>query len=379
MTFIRLRTFFCTILSIVVIAIFPLNCFAVTQNNSLALSAKGAVLIDLDERNILYQKNATERMPMASTTKIVTALLVCELSNIDAIVKIPREAVGVEGSSIYLCEGELLSVEELLYALLLESANDAAVALAVFSAGSIEEFAKKCNEKARELGLENTSFVNPHGLYNENHYTTAYDLAILTAEALKNPTISKICATKHAQIRFGVTDDNPSGEGMRYLKNHNKLLTSYDGAIGVKTGFTKKSGRCLISAAKRGELTLIAVTLNAPDDWRDHTALLDFGFENYERKLIFAQGEFNHAFPLSNGENEFITVTNLSPIYAFAKKGELKYTTKIEACFRFAIAPISEGQIMGKLCVNLGTKAYTSTLVSTENAEIKQKAHRFFD
>ena len=365
----KLRAFFCIILTVIIIVIFPLDCIAVTNENNLTLSAKSAILIDLDEKNVLYQKNASERLPMASTTKIVTALLVCELSSIDAIVKIPREAVGIEGSSIYLCEGELLTVEELLYALLLESANDAATALAIFCAGSIESFAQKCNEKAYVLGLKNTNFTNPHGLYDENHYTSAYDLAILSAEALKNPTIAKICAAKRAQIRFGATVDNPNGDGTRYLKNHNKLLSSYNGAIGGKTGFTKKSGRCLVSAAKHGETTLIAVTLNAPDDWRDHTSMLDFGFEHYERRLIFAAGEFNYVFPLSNGNVDFVNVTNYSPIYAFVKKGNFNYTTDVEACFRFAIAPVYEGQIMGKLYVSFGEKAYTSTLIFAESVQ----------
>ena len=271
----RLRAFFCIILSVTLIAVLPLNC-AAAQTEPISVSARSAILIDLDEKSILYQRNARERMAMASTTKIVTALVACELSECDATVKIPREAVGIEGSSIYLCEGELLTVEQLLYALLLESANDAAVALAISVAGSIENFAQKCNEKAYSLGLRDTSFKNPHGLYDEEHYTTAYDLAILTAEALKNPTIAKICATKRATIPLGITKESPTGDGLRYLKNHNKLLSTYEGAIGVKTGFTKKSGRCLVSAAERNGLTLIAVTLNAPDDWRDHSAMLDY-------------------------------------------------------------------------------------------------------
>lgn len=369
----KLRAFICILLSLAMIVIFPLNCVALPQDNNLSVSAKSAILIDLDEKNVLYQKNANERLPMASTTKIVTALLVCELAKLDATVKIPSEAVGVEGSSVYLCEGELLTVEELLYALLLESANDASVALAIFCSGSIQSFAQKCNEKAAALGLKNTNFTNPHGLFDENHYTTAYDLAILSAEALKNPTVAKICATKRTQIRFGATNDNPEGESVRYLKNHNKMLSSYDGAIGGKTGFTKVSGRCLISAAKRGETTLVAVTLNAPDDWQDHTSMLDFGFANYERRLIFAAGEFNYAFPLSNASDDFINVTNLSPIYAFFKKGSFTYETEIHSCFRFAIAPVVRGQIMGKLYVTVGSKHYTSTLVFAESAAKKVK------
>jgi D-alanyl-D-alanine carboxypeptidase len=296
-----------------------------------------------------------------------------------ATVKIPREAVGTEGSSVYLREGELLSVEQLLYALLLESANDAAVALAICAAGSVEQFAKRCNDKARALGLCNTNFTNPHGLYDENHYTTAYDLAILTAHALNEPTVAKICASRRAEIPFGVTADNPMGEGVRYLKNHNKMLFNYEGAIGVKTGFTKKSGRCLISAARRGGLSLIAVTLNAPDDWRDHSAMLDFGFEHFERRTIFEAGEFCYNFPLSNGQTDFVKATNLSPISILVPHNAPPHTYSVESCFRFAVAPTRKGQIIGRLCVYLDGKEYTSTLVCTEEINKISNKHSFFN
>lgn len=375
----RLRIILSLILSIVLFTLIPLNCIATTLSEPISLSAKSAILIDIDEKNVLYKKNEKERMPMASTTKIVTALVACELLDCAQTLKIPRVAVGIEGSSIYLQEGEILSVEHLLYALLLESANDAAVALAVSAAGSIEKFAEKCNEKAYALGLRNTNFTNPHGLYDENHYTTAYDLAILSAEALKNPTIAKICATKRYEIPFGATEENPLGEGKRYLKNHNKMLSIYEGAIGGKTGFTKKSGRCLVSAAKRDDLTLIAVTLNAPDDWRDHTAMLNYGFERFERRVIFLQNEFSYSFPLSNGVSNFVKITNLSPITVVTPKNAPTHTYSIEACFRFAVAPVQKGQIVAKLCVSLNGKQYTSTLICAENISAKNEKHSFFN
>ena len=375
----KLRAMLCILLTVILSTAFPLNCTAVGASGALPLSAKSAILIDLDERQILYQKNANERLPMASTTKIVTALVACELLECDTTVRIPREAVGIEGSSVYLCEGELLTVEELLYALLLESANDAAVALAIAAAGSIEDFAQKCNEKAYTFGLCNTNFTNPHGLYDEEHYTTAYDLAVLTSYALKNPTVSKICASVRAEISLGKTPESPLGEGSRYLKNHNKMLSRYDGAIGVKTGFTKKSGRCLISAAKRDGLTLIAVTLNAPDDWRDHTTLLDFGFEHFERKTLFDTGEFYYDLPLSNAEVDFVRITNVSPITFLIRKGTTAPTTAVECHFRFAVAPVSEGQILGRLCVSAGEKSYFSSLIANNPVNAKQEKHLFFN
>ena len=374
----RLRALFCIALTLALIIIPPTNCLAATHADCPSVSAKSAILIDLDEKNVLFQKNSQERMAMASTTKIVTALVACELLECNATVKIPREAVGTEGSSVYLREGELLSVEQLLYALLLESANDAAVALAICAAGSVEQFAKRCNDKARALGLCNTNFTNPHGLYDENHYTTAYDLAILTAHALNEPTVAKICASRRAEIPFGVTADNPTGEGVRYLKNHNKMLFNYEGAIGVKTGFTKKSGRCLVSAASRNGLTLIAVTLNAPDDWRDHTAMLDFGFNSFERRVIYNAGEFSYGFPLTNGNADILRVTNRSPILATVPKNAPTHTYCVEACFRFAIAPIDEGQIIGKLYVTVNEKSYASTLVSAEHALARKEKRSLF-
>ena len=375
----KIRAFICIILAVTLTLTANFNCFAITRNATFSLSAKSAILIDLDEKNILYQKNAKERMAMASTTKIVTAFVVCELLDVETVVTIPRDAVGIEGSSVYLQEGELLTVEQLLYALLLESANDAAVALAICASGSIENFANKCNEIAYGLGLRDTNFTNPHGLYDENHYTTAYDLAYLTAEALKNPTVAKICASKRAEIPFGITKENPCGEGLRYLKNHNKMLSSYEGAIGVKTGFTKKSGRCLVSAAERNDLTLIAVTLNAPDDWRDHAAMLDYGFENYEKRIIFSEGEFQYDFPLSNAECDSVCITNLSPISIVTEKNAPKHVYHIESCFRFAISPVKTGQIIGKLCVTLNEKEYVSTLVCTENIDAKKEKHSLFN
>lgn len=157
------------------------------------------------------------------------------------------------------------------------------------------------------------------------------------------------------------------------------MLSRYDGAIGVKTGFTKKSGRCLISAAKRDGLTLIAVTLNAPDDWRDHTALLDFGFEHFERKTLFDTGEFYYDLPLSNAEVDFVRITNFSPITVLIRKGADTPTTSVECCFRFAVAPVSEGQILGRLCVSTGEKSYFSSLIANNPVNAKQEKHLFFN
>ncbi|MBQ8718554.1 MAG: D-alanyl-D-alanine carboxypeptidase, partial [Clostridia bacterium] len=239
-----------------------------------ALSAQAALLLDAESGTVLYERNAHTRLPMASTTKIMTALVVAEHLEPSAMVCIDARAVGIEGSSIYLYEGEWLSVEQLLLGLLLESANDAAVALAITVCDSVEEFAALMNQKAADLGLKDTHFDNPHGLDHEQHYTTAYELGLIAAAALSHPMLRKIMSTRRATIPLcdmhapgqasetsaaeGTADTIPVGQ--RVLLNHNKMLRYYDGAIGVKTGYTKRSGRCLVSAACREDLTLIAVT-----------------------------------------------------------------------------------------------------------------------
>ena len=240
-----------------------------------AVSARSAVLIDASSGAVLFEKNSSERLPMASTTKIMTALIILEKMQLDEVVSVPKEAILVEGSSIYLRENEEITVETLLYGLLLESGNDAAHTLAVACSGSIEAFADEMNKKATRLGLQNTSFKNPHGLTAEGHYTTAYELARITAEAMKNPVFCKIVSTQK------MLAPSLDGELTRLFLNHNKLLKYYDGAVGVKTGYTEAAGRCLVSAAEKTGFRFIAVTLNDRDDWDDHCNMLNFAFENF--------------------------------------------------------------------------------------------------
>ena len=306
------------------------------------VSAEAAILIDAESGNILYSKNADRVMPMASTTKIMTALVALEAMNTDVTVEIPAEAVGIEGSSIYLCEGEKLTFEDLLYAMMLESANDAAAAIAIATAGDIDGFAKMMNVKATELGLENTHFTNPHGLDDPEHYTTAHELAIIAAEAMKNETFRKIVSTRKRTIPLN------DGEGARVLTNHNKMLASYDGAIGIKTGYTKKSGRCLVSAAERDGVRLIAVTLNAPNDWQDHHTMLDMGFDCYESVTLCDDGEFRHLQHVISGDRDCCVLTNTEEVSVTLPRGYGEIETRIEL-FRFSYAPIIKGDVMGYL------------------------------
>lgn len=306
------------------------------------ISAQSAVLIRADTGEVLFQQNQGTRLPMASTTKIMTALVAVDALPLDTPVCIAPEAVGVEGSSIYLTEGEILSLEELLYALLLESANDAATAIAIACGGSVEGFSQLMNQKATELGLTDTHFVNPHGLDDSQHYTTAYELALVAKAALENPLLRTVMSTPKATI------SHHGNEGVRLLINHNKLLRSYEGAIGVKTGFTKKSGRCLVSAAEREGLTLIAVTLQAPDDWRDHTAMLDYGFSLFERIDLCQPGEYEQPLWVVGGCQEYVMIKNTEGLSLPLYKGYRDISCVVELPL-FTYAKVAKNQKMGAL------------------------------
>ncbi|MGN1048149.1 MAG: D-alanyl-D-alanine carboxypeptidase family protein [Eubacteriales bacterium] len=340
------------------LAVFP--CHA----DGLSVSAKSAILIDADSGKILFEKNAHERLPMASTTKIMTAVVALENYPLSDTVSVDAKAVGVEGSSVYLHDGELLTMENLLYALLLSSANDAAAAIAIEVAGSTEAFALMMNEKAEELGLCDTHFMNPHGLDDENHYTTASDLAAIAAYALKNADFARIVSTYKKTIPL-------DGSGTRVLINHNKLLRCYDGAIGVKTGFTKRSGRCLVSAAERNGLRLVAVTLNAPSDWADHSAMLDFGFSSYNRLSACGKGEYQTAIPVIGGVEDTVLCFNTEAITATlpASINECDCVFTVEAP-RFLYAPVECGETVGKLvCRADGEIIGTSELVAAYSVD----------
>ncbi len=230
------------------------------------VSAKSAALLDGTTGMCLYEKNGDQRALIASTTKIMTGLLVCEAGEPERSVTVPDAAVWVEGSSMYLKRGETLTRRELLYGMMLHSGNDAALTLAISVSGSEAAFVRQMNLRARALGLTQTHFANPHGLDSGENYSTALDLAQLARAALQNEAFRTVVSTKTVSCAG------------RTLTNHNKLLWRYDGCIGVKTGYTRHAGRILVSAAERDGRQLIAVTISDPDDWRDHAALLDYGF-----------------------------------------------------------------------------------------------------
>ncbi len=262
----------------------PLQCHGAPKT-----SAKCSVLIDADTGAVLFAENENKQALIASTTKIMTAVVVLEHCEPDREFVVPVEATGIEGSSMYLQAGECLTIRDLLYGLLLQSGNDAAVALALACSDSVDEFVALMNVQAQKLGMENSHFENPNGLDGETHYSSALDLAKLTQYAMKNEEFAKIVATKNKQI------------GSRYLRNHNRLLWSVEGCIGVKTGFTKAAGRTLVTAATRNGRNLIAVTLCDGNDWQDHAALYDYGFSQYEEGIAIKKGEAVAELALMDG------------------------------------------------------------------------------
>ena len=236
------------------------------------VSAKAAVLISADTGEIVWEHNSGQKLPMASTTKIMTTLLCIESGGLDVPFQVDSKAIKVEGSSMGLQEGDIVTKYDLCCGMLLPSGNDAANAAAVRIAGSIEKFAELMNERARKLGLSKTYFVTPSGLEGDGHGSSAADMALLAREALRNDVFRSICSKSSIKLKFGA----PPYE--RWLKNTNKLLTMYEGVYGVKTGFTDEAGRCLVSACERDGKSLICVTLNDKNDWNDHIALYDYGF-----------------------------------------------------------------------------------------------------
>ncbi len=353
------------LLAAAIFSFLTIYAFGEHKDHGFSTSARSAVLYQPETETFLYSKNAEERLPMASTTKIMTALVAIENSEPDELVAIDDSAIGVEGSSAYLRRGDVLTMEELLYALLLQSANDAAVAIACHIGDDVEGFSSLMNEKANELGLQNTHFTNPHGLDHKEHYTTAKDLALIASEALKNSEFKKIVSTYKKSF---IGEDRS-----RTYVNHNKLLHLYDGCIGVKTGFTKRSGRCLVGAAERDGLQFITVTLDAPSDWSDHSAMLNYGYESLER--VYFADKFDHVYkiPVLDGENDYLIATNTEGADIILPREERDVGEHIRLV-RYAIAPISRGDILGEIIYTIdGIEAKRLPIIATESVDKKEK------
>ncbi len=331
---------------------FPLAASADTQPQ---VSAKSAVLINADSGQILFAKDENTKRPMASTTKIMTALLTLEAAAVNnKIVTITDKMVRIEGSSMGLLPGQQLSLKSLAAGMLTVSGNDAANSAAIAISGSTEAFSDLMNKRAKELNLSNTHFVTPSGLDDDAHYTTASDLAALAAAAMKNPDFAEIAGNKLMNVQY----ENP--DQTRRFTNHNKLLSMYQGCIGVKTGFTKKAGRCLVSAAQRDGVSLIAVTLNAPDDWNDHQQMLNYGFTKLISYPIDDSG-YSVSLPVVGGMQESTLVCGTAGSNVVVNAADISNIIRSVEIPHFVYAPVEDGQVLGTVRYMLGSQTIAST------------------
>lgn len=343
-----LRKFTAAVCAVLIFLFLSTECFSAPE---------GAVLIDGKNGRVLFEINKDEKLPMASTTKIMTALIALEEENIDGFFSVNREAVTVEGSSMGLLPGDYVTLRGLAEGMLLSSGNDAANAAAIKISGSAENFVLLMNRRAEEMGLLNTSFRTPSGLDAENHFSTAYDMAILAKNALENPDFAEICRSESAVAEYG----NPPFK--RTLYNHNRLLKTLEGAVGIKTGYTKKAGRCLVSAAEREGVLLILATLGCPDDWDYHTAL----YEEYFKKLESVPlEEFagKTTVPVCGGREKSVSLVP-KKVSAALFEGEMPEVIISRPPFVFA--PVKKGDILGKALFYAGGVLVAETPLLAEN------------
>lgn len=336
--------------------------------NAMELSAESAVIIDAASGRVIAEKNAYERRGMASTTKIMTAVIALEKCNMDETVTVDSRAEGIEGSSLYLKAGDKIKLEHLLYGMLLKSGNDAAAAVAFHVSGSIEDFAKLMTEKAVSLGLKNTAFKNPHGLYEEGHYTTAYDLAQITRYAFTLDGFADMVSAKS----YKIDDDIET----KLVVNNNKLLRFYDGADGVKTGYTPETGRTLVGSATRNGMRVISVTLSDRDDWNDHIAMFDYAFENYELKKLSEKGQGFGCARVYGGKEPDVPCIAEENVSAAVKKGSrVKVICKTDENLS---APVKKGQKVGTVSFYDGKDLIGETSLMAACTAQKAKKLNFF-
>ncbi len=324
------------------------------------VSATAFLLMDGFTGASLSERNGDKPLPMASTTKIMTCIVALEHASLSDRVKISKEAVGVEGSSVYLQQGELLTLEELLFALMLESANDAAVAIAIHVSGNVDDFALLMNEKARSLKMTATNYKNPHGLPCDGHFSTARDLCKLLAYGMQSEAFRVFVGT-------GKTTISAPDSGKRYLSNHNKLLRIYDACVGGKTGFTKEAGRCLVTAAEKNGRILVCATLGDPNDWIDHVSLFDYGFSLFEEKKILAPCDISHSVPVIGGQREEVRIENNGECSVFLRPNEtVQYSIEAPS---FVYADVRKGDVLGTVVLSLDHKEIARfELVSAQDA-----------
>lgn len=339
------------------------------------VSAQSAVVLTADTGAVLFEKDGHTPRPVASTTKIMTALLALEAAQEqgDPLVDITQEMVAVEGSSMGLQAGDSISLTGLAAGMLLASGNDAANAAALYLDGSLESFAARMNQRAAALGMEDTHFVTPSGLDGEDaqglgHLSTAYDMALLARAALEDQAFRQLCSSPSLAVEFAEPVKRVT------YTNHNKLLTQYQGCVGVKTGFTKEAGRCLVSAAERDGALLIAVTLNAPNDWQDHTALLDYGFSQVEPYQL-AGGDVRLTVPVVGSPEEAVSLRGSNGGEVTLPLGQGAQVERVVHAPKFLYAPVEAGEQVGEICWYLeGQLLGSAPLTAAGAAPLQEKA-----
>lgn len=339
------------------------------------VSAQSAVVLTADTGTVLFEKDGHTPRPVASTTKIMTALLALEAAQEqgDPLVDITQEMVAVEGSSMGLQAGDSISLTGLAAGMLLASGNDAANAAALYLDGSLESFAARMNQRAAALGMEDTHFVTPSGLDGEDaqglgHLSTAYDMALLARAALEDQAFRQLCSSPSLAVEFAEPVKRVT------YTNHNKLLAQYQGCVGVKTGFTKEAGRCLVSAAERDGALLIAVTLNAPNDWQDHTALLDYGFSQMEPYQL-AGGDVRLTVPVVGSPVEVVSLRGSNGGEVTLPLGQGAQVERVVRVPKFLYAPVEAGEQVGEICWYLeGQLLGSAPLIAAGAAPLQEKA-----
>lgn len=362
---------------IVFLSVGFMSCFAVSakaDSEALGVSAQSAVLYCVNNDTVLFEKNSTKKMSMASTTKILTTLITLENAQAeDKEVTFTKNMIA-EGSSMYLKEGYKLHLSDLATGMMTVSGNDAANAAAISISGSIEDFAKVMNDKAEQIGMTSSSFVTPSGLDDENHYSTALDMAHLMAYAMSNSNFAELTSKKNARVDF----ISPEDMSITY-SNHNKLLSLYEHCNGGKTGYTKKSGRCLVTSAEKDGVKLIAVTLNAPDDWNDHINMYNYGFSKVTAVNDVDKNYFISADVVGGTKNN-VTVKPVKSIDYVKPIDSTSEVTRKIIIDSFLYAPLEKGEVVGTAQYYLDNKLLCEVpLVTTTKVEYKTVDKGFWE
>lgn len=356
-----------------IIAIFLFNAFyIISYADSPSISAESAIVIDLKTGRVLYEKNSEKQLPMASTTKILTALVAMENGDLDGLVKVSDETTNIEGSSIYLKAGETMTLRDLLYGLMLCSGNDAACTIAKhIGGGSIEKFIQMMNEKAYDIGAFNSLFKNPHGLHDSNHYTTAHDLALITQEAMKNDTFKKIVGTK-------LWIAEREGDRYKYFYNKNKVLSQYTGGTGVKIGYTRAAGRCLVASGKKDNMEVICVVLNDSNWFNDAYRLMDYAFNKYEPFKVINKNQIFKTIEIKNGTKEQTKIIAAKDVIIPLTELEKREVSILFSLDDQLVAPINRKEKIGLAKIYLRDQILDTVDIITRE-DIEYESANVFD